>query len=309
MIFPKCFPICHQGSSRGDSPLGQMHKFLIFIIIVSLLSGCTNRERQSKLQDDDKDMVGDFSSDQLVGTCWLLKTNAKNTKTWMRFYRSTIFYDEIIDSEIIEERSGNRISKSCYKTDYYLSDHMPTKFDKSKVGKRTSGRYIVEERLAGGIRCLEIYMLTPTHLYLVENRDTTVCTRVDSYPTLSTSDDLKGDAWQEQDLPIGTRRTYTFLDSIMIDSAFNDNSSKVSVSTATYYLEDTIPPFFDSSQVGKKVQGRYIVMNRNGKMDVSMINIVDRANLILRDSTVRKYIRPKPDGRLPMKKRPIMIYK
>ena len=177
-----------------------MHKFLIFIIIVSLLSGCTNRERQSKLQDDDKDMVGDFSSDQLVGTCWLLKTNAKNTKTWMRFYRSTIFYDEIIDSEIIEERSGNRISKSCYKTDYYISDHMPTKFDKSKVGKRTSGRYLVKERQAGGIRCLEIYMLTPTHLYLVENRDTTVCTRVDPYPTLSTSDDLKGDTWQEQDL-------------------------------------------------------------------------------------------------------------
>ena len=284
-----------------------MNKFIIFIFIVALLSGCTNKERQSKLQDDDKDMVGDFSSDQLVGTCWLLKTNAKNTKTWMRFYRSTIFYDEIIDSEIIEERSGNRISKSCYKTDYYISDHMPTKFDKSKVGKRTSGRYIVEERQAGGIRCLEIYMLTPTHLYLVENRDTTVCTRVDSYPTLSTSDDLKGDAWQEQDLPSGTRRTYSFLDSILIDSAFND--SKVSVSTAVYYLEDTIPPFFDSSNVGKKVQGRYIIMNRNGKMDVSMINIVDRANLFLRDSTIRKYIRRKPDGRLPMKKRAIMIYK
>jgi hypothetical protein len=152
-------------------------------------------------------------------------------------------------------------------------------------------------------------MLTPTHLYLVEDRHTTICSRVDSYPALSTSDDLKGDAWQEQDLPSGTRRTYTFLDSIMIDSAFNDNSSKVSVSTATYYLEDTIPNFFDSSQVGKKVQGRYIVMNRNGKMDVSMIKVVDRANLILRDSTVRKYIRPKPDGRLPMKKRAIMIYK
>ena len=284
-----------------------MHKFLIFIIIVSLLSGCTNRERQSKLQDDDKDMVGDFSSDQLVGTCWLLKTNAKNRKTWMRFYRSTIFYDEIIDSEIIEERSGNRISKSCYKTDYYISDHMPTKFDKSKVGKRTSGRYLVEERLAGGTRCLEIYMLTPTNLYLVEDRHTTICSRVDPYLALSTSDDLKGDAWQEQDLPSGTRRTYTFLDSILIDSAFND--SKVSVSTAVYYLEDTIPPFFDSSNVGKKVQGRYIVMNRNGKMDVSMINVIDRANLILRDSTIRKYIRRKPDGRLPMKKRAIMIYK
>ena len=284
-----------------------MNKFIIFLFVVALLSGCTNKERQSKSQDDDKDMVGDFSSDQLVGTCWLLKTNAKNTKTWMRFYRSTIFYDEIIDSEIIEERSGNRISKSCYKTDYYLSDYTPTKFDKSKVGKRTSGRYLVKERQAGGTRCLEIYMLTPTHLYLVENRDTTVCTRVDSYPTLSTSDDLKGDAWQEQDLPSGTRRTYSFLDSILIDSAFND--SKVSVSTAVYYLEDTIPPFFDSSNVGKKVQGRYIIMNRNGKMDVSMINIVDRANLFLRDSTIRKYIRRKPDGRLPMKKRAIMIYK
>ena len=95
----------------------------------------------------------------------------------------------------------------------------------------------------------------------------------------------------------------------MIDSAFNDNSSKVNVSTSTYYLEDTIPPFFDSSHVGKKVRGRYIVMNRNGKLDVSMINDVDRANLILKDSTIRKYIRPKPDGRLPLKKREIMIYK
>ena len=286
-----------------------MHKFLIFIIIIALLPSCTNKEQQSKAQNEEKTIDGDFSTDQLVGTCWLLKTNAKDRKTWMRFYRSTIFYDEIIDSEIIEERSGNRISKSCYKTDYYLSDYTPTKFDKSKVGKRTSGRYLVKERQAGGTRCLEIYMLTPTHLYLVENRDTTVCTRVDSYPTLSTSDDLKGDTWQEQDLPVGTRRTYTFLDSIMIDSAFNDNSSNVSVSTISYYLEDTIPKCFDSSQVGKKVQGRYIVMNRNGKMDVSMINTVDRANLILRDSTVRKYIRRKPDGRLPVKKRPIMIYK
>ena len=286
-----------------------MNKFIIFIFIVAILPCCTNKKQQSKAQNEEKTIDGDFSTDQLVGTCWLLKTNAKNTKTWMRFYRSTIFYDEIKDSEIIEERSGNRISKSCYKMDYYISDHMPTKFDKSKVGKRTSGRYLVKERQAGGIRCLEIYMLTPTHLYLVENRDTTVCTRVDSYPTLSTSDDLKGDTWQEQDLPSGTRRTYTFLDSIMIDSVFNDNSSKVSVSTATYYLEDTIPPFFDFSQVGKKVQGRYIVMNRNGKMDVSMINIIDRANLILRDTTVRKYIRPKPDGRLPMKKNAIMIYK
>lgn len=286
-----------------------MHKFIIFILIVAILPGCTNKKQQSKAQNEEKTIDGDFSTDQLVGTCWLLKTNAKNTKTWMRFYRSTIFYDEIKDSEIIEERSGNRISKSCYKTDYYISDHMPTKFDKSKVGKRTSGRYLVEERQAGGTRCLEIYMLTPTNLYLVEDRHTTICSRVDPYLGLSTSDDLKGDAWKEQDLPSGTRRTYTFLDSIMIDSAFYDNSSKVSVSTATYYLEDTIPKFFDSSQVGKKVQGRYIVMNRNGKMDISMINVVDRANLILRDSTVRKYIRPKPDGRLPMKKRAIMIYK
>lgn len=286
-----------------------MHKLIIFLFIVSLLSSCTNRERQSKLQDDDKDMVGDFSTDQLVGTCWRLEKNAKDRKTWMRFYRSMLFYDEILDSEIIEERTGNRISKSCYKTDYYISDHMPTRFNKSLVGKKTSGRYLVEERQAGGTRCLEIYMLTPTHLYLVEDGHTTICSRVDSYPALSTSDDLKGDAWQEQDLPSGTRRTYTFLDSIMIDSAFNDNSSNVSVSTATYYLEDTIPKFFDSSQVGKKDQGRYIVMNRNGKMDVSLINIIDRANLILRDSTVRKYIRPKPDGRLPMKKKAIMIYK
>lgn len=286
-----------------------MHKFIIFLFVIAVLSSCTNRERQSKSQDDDKDMVGAFSSDQLVGTCWLFKTNAKNTKTWMRFYRSMLFYDEILDSEIIEERTGNRISKSCYKSDYYLSDNTPTRFDKSKVGKRTFGRYLVIERQTGGTRCLEIYMMTPTSLYLVENRDTTVCTRVDSYPTLSTSDDLKGDAWQEQDLPSGIRRTYTFLDSIMIDSAFNDNTSKVKVSTVSYYLEDTIPPFFDSSQVGKKVQGRYIVMNRNGKMDVSMINVVDRANLILKDSTTRKYIRPKPDGRLPLKKRPIMIYK
>lgn len=286
-----------------------MYKFLIFFFIVALLPGCTNKKQQSKAQNEEKTIDGDFSTDQLVGTCWLLKSNAKDRKTWMRFYRSTIFYDEIVNSEIIEERSGNRISKSCYKTDYYISDHMPTKFDKSKVGKRTSGRYIVEERQAGGTRCLEIHMLTPTNLYLVENRHITICSRVDPYLALSTSDDLKGDAWQEQDLPSGSRRTYTFLDSIMIDSAFNDNSSKVSVSTATYYLEDTIPKFFDSSQVGKKVQGRYIVMNRNGMMDVSMINVVDRANLILRDSTVRKYIRPKPDGRLPMKKRPVMIYK
>ena len=145
-----------------------MHKFIIFLFIVALLYGCTNKERQSKLQDDDKDMVGDSSSDQLVGTCWLLKTNAKDRKTWMRFYRSTIFYDEIIDSEIIEERSGNRISKSCYKTDYYISDHMPTKFDKSLVGKRTSGRYLVEERQAGGTRCLEIYMLIRGYKAAVE---------------------------------------------------------------------------------------------------------------------------------------------
>lgn len=286
-----------------------MHKYIIFFFIATLLPGCTNRERQNKSQNDDKEIAGDFSSDQLVGTCWLLKTNAKDRKTWMRFYRSTILYDEIIDSEIIEERTGNRISKSCYKSDYYLSDYTPTKFDRSKVGKRTSGRYIVKERQTGGTRCLEIYMLTPTNLYLVEDRDTTICSRVDPYLALITSDDLKGDAWQEQDLPSGTRRTYTFLDSIMIDSTFNDNSSNIHVSTATYYLEDTIPPFFDSSQIGKKVQGRYIVMNRNGKMDVSMINAVDRANLILRDSAVRKYIRRKPDGRLPMKKKAVMIYK
>ena len=286
-----------------------IHKIIILIFVIAILPCCTNREQQSKSQEDDKEVIGDFSSDQLVGTCWLRERNAKNTKTWMRFYRSTIFYDDIIDSEIIEEKTGNRISKSCYKMDYYLSNNTPTRFDKSKVGKRTSGRYLVEKRPTGETRCVEIYMLTPTRLYLVDNRDTTVLRRVDPYPALITSDDLKGDAWQEQDLPSGIRRTYTFLDSIMIDSAFNDNSSKVSVSTVRYYLEDTIPPFFDSSYVGKKVQGRYIVMNRNGKLDVSMINDVDRANLLLKDSTIRKYIRRKPDGRLPMKKRAIMIYK
>ena len=286
-----------------------MYKFIIFIFLVAVLSCCTNREQQSKSQDDEKDMVGDFSSDQLVGTCWLQERNAKNTKTWMRFYQSIIFYDDIIDSEIIEEKTGNRISKSCYKMDYYLSVNVAIRFDKSKVGKRTSGRYLIEKRQTGDTRCVEIYMLTPTRLYLVDGRDTTVLRRVDPCPALITSDDLKGDAWQEQDLPSGIRRTYTFLDSIMIDSVFNDNSSKVNVSTATYYLEDTIPPFFDSSQVGKKVQGRYIVLNRNGKLNVSMINDVDRANLILKDSTTRKYIRPKPDGRLPLKKRAIMIYK
>ena len=286
-----------------------MHKYIIFIFIATLLPGCTNRERQNKSQIEDREIAGDFSTDQLVGTCWRLEKNAKDKKTWMRFYQSTLFYDEILDSEIIEERTGNRISKSCYKTDYYLSDYMPTKFDRNQVGKRTSGRYLVEERLAGDTRCLEICMLTPTKLYLVDECDTMIFCRIDSCPALYTSDDLKGNAWQEQDLPSGTRRTYTFLDSIMIDSAFNDNSNKVRVSTATYYLEDTIPPFFDSSHIGKKFQGRYIVMNRNGKMDVSMINIVDRANLILRDSTVRKYIRRKPDGRLPMKKKAVMIYK
>ena len=286
-----------------------MHNYIIFIFIATLLPGCTNRERQNKSQIEDREIAGDFSTDQLVGTCWRLEKNAKDKKTWMRFYQSTLFYDEILDSEIIEERTGNRISKSCYKTDYYLSDYMPTKFDRNQVGKRTSGRYLVEERLAGDTRCLEICMLTPTKLYLVDECDTMIFCRIDSCPALYTSDDLKGNAWQEQDLPSGTRRTYTFLDSIMIDSAFNDNSNKVRVSTATYYLEDTIPPFFDSSHIGKKFQGRYIVMNRNGKMDVSMINIVDRANLILRDSTVRKYIRRKPDGRLPMKKKAVMIYK
>ena len=272
-----------------------IHKIIILIFVIAILPCCTNREQQSKSQEDDKEVIGDFSSDQLVGTCWLRERNAKNTKTWMRFYRSTIFYDDIIDSEIIEEKSGNRISKSCYKMDYYLSVNMAVRFDKSKVGKRTSG----EKRPTGETRCVEIYMLTPTRLYLVDNRDTIVLRRVDPYPALITSDDLKGDAWQEQDLPSGIRRTYTFLDSIMIDSAFNDNSCKVNVSTATYYLEDTIPLFFDSSQVGRKVQGRYIVLNRNGRLNVSMINDVDRANLILKDSTIRKYIRRKPDGHLP----------
>ena len=109
-----------------------IHKIIILIFVIAILPCCTNREQQSKSQEDDKEVIGDFSSDQLVGTCWLRERNAKNTKTWMRFYRSTIFYDDIIDSEIIEEKSGNRISKSCYKMDYYLSVNMAVRFDKSK---------------------------------------------------------------------------------------------------------------------------------------------------------------------------------
>jgi len=40
-----------------------MHKFIIFIFVVVLLSGCINKKQQSKAQNEEKTIDGDFFTD------------------------------------------------------------------------------------------------------------------------------------------------------------------------------------------------------------------------------------------------------
>ena len=95
-------------------------------------------------------------------------------------------------------------------------------------------------------------MITPSHLYLINDaKDTLVYTRSSEWASPYVWSDVRGKSWEETNIGAGLRRSYTFTDSLLIDSLFYSGDRKPTVSKSLYYLQDTVPAKFDTAKVGK----------------------------------------------------------
>ena len=84
-------------------------------------------------------------------------------------YGTTLNYEKSTQQTFLKSDIGNKnfVKQSC-KYDYYLSDSIETIFDTSKVGKSTSGRYIIERNSKGEVYVLKILKLTNRKMILKE---------------------------------------------------------------------------------------------------------------------------------------------
>lgn len=102
-----------------------------------------------------------------------------------------------------------------------------------------------------------------------------------SGPKFSTAS-LRGTSWTEQHVNQYKRWTYTFTDSVIIDSTYYNlpDREKVYVSKKYYYMSDTIPAKFDFTQVGKITTGYYLVRWTDGVFGCNRITCIDEQKFI-----------------------------
>ena len=108
-----------------------------------------------------------ISTSDLNGTKWQLKIDYTD--------QSKDYYEYTQDTQIWHHDDGGTFSYP-----YYLTDTIPTKFDHSKVGKTTKGRYFVEINPKwGDLYCDPIYyfnkeeglMIRGEHIYIMKGKD------------------------------------------------------------------------------------------------------------------------------------------
>ena len=99
-----------------------------------------------------------ISTDFLKGTEWIcMQLNVEIRKSEMSF----------TDSKVAIKLFFQSLGKTVEQTfPYYMCDEYPDSFDESKVGKGTSGRFLVR-RTKNGFVCMEIVKITSTDLQMV----------------------------------------------------------------------------------------------------------------------------------------------
>ena len=136
---------------------------LFAFILVMLFFSCV----QSKRYKDDgltNPVDSTFHSEQLRNTTW----EAAYTNGIEK--RIEIYSDSTITALCEYPRIGKRDTTTFL---YYLSDILPSRFDISKVGKKTFGRYLVKYH-NGHISSMELARMTIPEMYLklTESNDT-----------------------------------------------------------------------------------------------------------------------------------------
>ena len=142
-------------------------KQLVSLFLVLLFIGCHNNGNGPSSDNIIPDAKGDgqqFSFDMLEGTCWLGPTamTSDKWKKWLKFQASCIITDDIFIGDVFvgKYRDSDRVKKSTIVEKYYLSNSITSHFDENEMGKRKSGRYIVEQGYHGEVTLLEISLLS-----------------------------------------------------------------------------------------------------------------------------------------------------
>lgn len=113
-----------------------------------------------------------ISLNQLVGTKWKLESEeTRSEMTWTfsstEFTRTTTYnFPHPLINPITKEVKPT-VYNDCFR--YYLSTTSPSQFDKSKVGKSTSGQYLTILSLKNELEYYTIMSLTSDRLTLQKN--------------------------------------------------------------------------------------------------------------------------------------------
>lgn len=113
-----------------------------------------------------------ISLNQLVGTKWKLESEeTRREMTWTfsstEFTRTTTYNFPYPLINPITKEVKPAVYNDCFR--YYLSTTSPSQFDKSKVGKSTSGQYLTILSLKNELEYYTIMSLTSDRLTLQKN--------------------------------------------------------------------------------------------------------------------------------------------
>lgn len=116
------------------------NKVIFFFAVVFSFCNCT--AKRSDNVDDSRDCKinceKSYSLEQLKGTKWISRVSARTDSMVRTVYEYTST-EEIVRTEYM----GFPDKTSCYKSKFYLSDTIPTKYDASLAGKVDKGKFIV----------------------------------------------------------------------------------------------------------------------------------------------------------------------
>ena len=196
-------------------------------------------------------------------------TSMKSKESYVRF---TGTQRMIVSADSV----GNTIAKAQR---YYLSNRYEETFDSTKVGKKKKGKYIIiqgdRNSIDRNIICLEIKDIGENVMDVIdmnhpENPEKRYYSDLKlsfkSGDVISTLDLLMNKIWFQVDPITGERFNVEhqygddgeFLRSIMPENRRTELPQWI---LREFYLSDTIVTKFNRKEVGKRINGRYIVVN------------------------------------------------
>lgn len=162
---------------------------------------------------------------------------------------------------------------------YYLSNRYEESFDSTKVGKYRNGSYLIiqgdKNRFDRNTICLEIKKLKEDYLRVEDKNHLSNLERMyysqeikekkTTGNIISTQQLLTNKIWYELDLKTGERTNleYTYNNKYFVRCNMPENRKTQFPQwmLREYYLSDTIVTRFERKKVGKRINGRYIVVN------------------------------------------------